>query len=254
MDDEAVNTICNTLLTIKSDIRELKQNYKTLKDEQMKLKECFEIFKTQIQILSEIIRSPIQEWDETTHQNEKVKKQKPDSKQDVIEIKNESDIKSIPSALFHFIKSSNKIKYRQFMLTVYDIDKQNDSNIEVLYIFMDPVDIPARTAILRFYPSTSIDTPGIFNPHIKITYLTHDAVLTAYELVIKYAHCENIPLSENDLPQKELDNGRVYSLTINGQKKEFRHVMWYGKMRSLAESEAWFIDKSATDEKWRHCL
>ena len=61
MDDEAVNTICNTLLTIKSDIRELKQNYKTLKDEHVKLKECFENFKTQIQMLSERIRSPIKE-------------------------------------------------------------------------------------------------------------------------------------------------------------------------------------------------
>ena len=29
MNDEAINSICNTLLSIKSDIRELKQNYNT---------------------------------------------------------------------------------------------------------------------------------------------------------------------------------------------------------------------------------
>ena len=59
MNDEAVNAICNTLLSIKSDISELKQNYKMLKIEHTELKECFENFKTQIQTLSEIIRSQI---------------------------------------------------------------------------------------------------------------------------------------------------------------------------------------------------
>ena len=44
MNDEAINSICNTLLSIKSDIRELKQNYNTLKTEQLELKECFPTF------------------------------------------------------------------------------------------------------------------------------------------------------------------------------------------------------------------
>ena len=256
MNDEAVNAICNTLLSIKSDISELKQNYKMLKIEHTELKECFENFKTQIQTLSEIIRSQINELKETNHEDRHKNKPKQvlDSKQDiVIEMKNESNITRIPSALFHFIKSSNKIKYRQFILTVHDIETQNDLGIEVLYIFMNPVDCPTRDAILRFYPQTTINTPEIFNPHIKITFLTNDSVLTSYDLVLKYAHCENISLSENDSSRKELDMGRVYFLIVNGKKIEFRNVMCYGKTDASTPNE-WIIDKRATDEAWRRCL
>ena len=69
MNDEAVNAICNTLLLIKSDIKELKQNYKILKDEHTQLKECFEHFKKQIETLSETISNPV---NETIHENTEI--------------------------------------------------------------------------------------------------------------------------------------------------------------------------------------
>ena len=99
MNDEAINSICNTLLSIKSDIRELKQNYNTLKDEHMELKECFDLFKTQIQKLSETIRDPeIGNVQENTQQDIEIVRIKINKKvsfvisiQDDIEIQNESE-------------------------------------------------------------------------------------------------------------------------------------------------------------------
>ena len=108
-----------------------------------------------------------------------------------------------------------------------------------------------RKAILQFYEST------VFLGRCS-SYLTCDSIYeTTYKFVTEYAQCEKIQLSENDLSRSELDMGRVYSLTINSKKIEFRHMMQFVikgtrlTRDQITTEDMWIISQGETEETWR---